>query len=203
MPRFLSILLLIALLSSCARSRSVHYDTPQVRELVEQLVSPTPPKYLDMNPGPEIPFEDLNGYMHARVAKARERLVAMGTAIYPELAKHHGDSRYSFSIVAAGWLNLSVGHMIEDIMAAGIEVSLHGYKSRANPNGSNGEPTFLEMVRAVGIERYAGHAKTRSKTQLQKEYIEWRIQKERSYGFVSPQQERDCLGPYLKRLSDL
>jgi len=172
-----------------------------VESLIEQLVSPVPAKYPTgewlRSDGPE----DINGYINPQVEKARQQLVAMGTKIYPTLAEHVGDDRYSYSGVYAAWVNHSVGTMIADIMAEGIEPHLSGYKSRRNAGGSNGQPSFVVMIRETGgFERYASHAKARSKADLQKEYVQWHISKERSYGFTDVEQEKKVLGEYLKLL---
>ena len=141
----------------------------------------------------------MNGYIHPQVEKARTQLVAMGTEIYPILAEHISDDRYSYSGVYAAWVNNSVGTMIADIMAEGIEPHIGGYKGRENPTGSNGHPSFGEMVRELGgFEKYAAHAKDCSKAELRKDYIQWHIAKERSYGFVDAEQEKKVIGNYLK-----
>lgn len=173
-----------------------------VESLIEQLVSPVPAKY------PTGEWERLtvtnsmeNGFIHPQVAKARTQLVDLGTEIYPTLAEHINDDRYSYSGIYAAWVNHSVGRMLADIMADGIELNVGIYKSRENPSGSNGPPSFGEMVReSGGFEKYAVQAKGRSKMELRKEYLHWHIAKERSYGFLDDKQEKQVLGAYLKLL---
>jgi hypothetical protein len=174
---------------------------PAVELLVEQLVSPVPAKYPSGEWERVTNLENIEGFIHPQVEKAREQLIAKGTEIYPILAEHIHDDRYSYSGVYAAWVNNSVGTMIADIMAEGIEPHLGGYKGRKNPTGSNGHPSFGEMVRKLGgFEKYAAQAQGRSKTELRKDYIQWHIAKERSYGFIDHEQERKVIGEYLKML---
>jgi hypothetical protein len=178
-----------------------------VDALVEQLVSPDPPKYPNGTVQAPRRAKDAGvavveaGYVHPSVKAARERLVAMGTEIYPELAEHIDDDRYSYSVVSAAWENATVGFMIARIMAEGIEPRVASYKSRENPSGSNVAPSFDQMVREVyGYRRYAFHAKERSKRELQQEYVRWRVERERDNGFIDKKQEQQVVGDYVKIL---
>jgi hypothetical protein len=182
-------------------SSTSHAAAPPVIQLIEQLASPVPPKYAT-GKWSELTSEDsFNGYIHPQVEKAREQLVAMGTEIYPALVKHLDDDRYSYSGVYAAWVNHSVGQMIVDIMATGIEPHMGSYKSRQNPNGYNGPPSFEQMAKELGgFDKYASQAKGRSKVELQREYVEWHVAKERSYGFIDNEQERKVIEEYLKLL---
>ena len=179
------------------------------------LVSPIGP------PGPEITDyrggkEDMKkldaslkalfeGYEHPQVAKARAKLVAMGTPIFPELVRHLQDKRYSYSFCSAAWEDYSVGHTVERIMAevVGGRFSPYGYKWRPNAHGSNGQPNFGKMLSEFGAEKYAQHVLGMTRDQAEKEYVEWYVQKEKAYGFADPQQEEEILAPCLKRLSQL
>jgi len=174
-----------------------------VELLIEQLVSPVPAKYPTGEWERLNGVEEINGYIHPQVERARDQLVAMGTQIYPTLAEHMHDDRYSYSGVYAAWENNAVGTMIADIMAEGIEPHLGGYKSRMNPTGSNGQPHFGAMVRDHGgFEKYASLAKGRPKSELRNEYVRWHIAKERSYGFTNSEQEQKYIGAYLKLLEN-
>jgi hypothetical protein len=169
--------------------------------LVALLVSPVPAKYPSGESLRADGPEDINGYIHPQVEHARQQLVAMGTAIYPTLAEHVHDDRYSYSGVYAAWVNNSVGTMIKDIMADGIEPHIGGYKWRKNSTGSNGQPDFELMAKEFGgFEKYAERAKQLSKAELRREYVQWHIAKERGYGFTDSEQESKVLNPYLKLL---
>jgi hypothetical protein len=191
-----------------AESRPTEPERTTVDALVEQLVSPDPPKHPDLyNPRPWAANEAgvivVETGIHPRVNEARERLVAMGTDIYPELAEHIDDDRYSYSFVSAAWLNQTVGDMIARIMADGIEPHVGSYKSRENPKGNNYPPSFDQMVReGYGYRRYAFHAKERSKPELQREYVRWHIARERDNGFIDKKQEQLIIGDYVKILEE-
>jgi hypothetical protein len=218
MWRLLPLLLCAVMVWSCAAPRQQRVealDSKQVSDLVEQLVSPIGP------PGPEI--TDYNGgkkdmkkweaslkalsegYEHPQVARARAGLVSMGTPIFPELIKHLNDERYSSSFCHAAWVDDSVGDAVGNIMAevVGGRFRPSGYKWRENAHGSNGQPSVGQMMSELGIESYAEHAKGMTRDEAEKEYVEWYMQKEKSYGFVDAQQQDKIMTPCLKRLSEL
>ena len=145
------------------------------------------------------------GYEHPQVARARAKLVSMGTPIFPELVKHLQDKRYSYSFCYAAWVDHSVGDTVGHIMAevVGGRFRPSGYKSRKNAHGSNGQPSVGQMMSEFGVERYAEHAKGMTRDQVEKEYVEWYMQKEKGYGFVDTQQQEKILTPSSKRLSEL
>jgi len=204
------LLFCLAIACSCTTPSPKH-----VSALVEQLVSPIGP------PGPEITDytggkEDIKkldaslkalfeGYEHPRVAKARAKLVAMGTPIFSELVGHLQDKRYSYSFCSAAWEDYSVGDTVQEIMAevVGGRFSPCGYKGRQNAHGWNGQPSFGEMLREFGAEQYVQHVRGMTRDQAEKEYVQWYVQKEKGYGFANPQQEEKILAPCLKRLSQL
>jgi hypothetical protein len=128
----------LAFASANAKGQTNQISTNAVTELIEKLVSPVPPKYQSGESDLTNTLEDINGFIHPNVEKARQHLIEMGTDIYPILAEHINDKRYSYSIVSAAWLNRSVGQMIEDIMAEGIEPHLGGYKWRKTQQGATG-----------------------------------------------------------------
>jgi hypothetical protein len=210
MSKIVLAIIVIATAFGCSRRETIRLATqpssgqlaaPSVSQLIEQLVSPVPPKHPTGEWG-DLTIEDtFNGYIHPQVEKAREHLVGMGTKIYPALAGHLSDDRYSFSTVSAAWVNHSVGQMITRIMAEGIEPHVGSYKSRQNPNGHNGPPSFVQMVNELGgFDTYASQAIGRSKEALQKEYVEWHVTKERNYGFIDHEQEQKIISEFLKLL---
>lgn len=197
----LFLLCLLTILCACA---AVHQnDEKRVSALVDQLASPVPPKYTNgAYDGGDVTSEDYGGYFPPHFIQAEEKLIAMGTKIYPELAKHHNDSRYSCSWDDPAWWNETVGDVIVDIMERGIAFD-RMYKGRETPHGNHGYPGFGDMVAEIGIEKYAQHAQSRRKAELQKEYIEWHIKKERDIGFLNTRQESFYLKPYFERLKEL
>jgi hypothetical protein len=186
-----------------------------VSNLVEQLVSPIgpPPDEIKDYNGGKTDMKKLDahlkalseGWMAPQVAKAREKLISMGTPIFPQLVKHLGDKRYSYSFCSAAWADYPVGYAVREIMAdvVGEGFRPYGYKARHNPNGANGQPSFGQMIREIGAEKYANHAKGITTRQAQKEYVQWYLEKEKAYGFEDKKQEQDIMGPCLKKLSEL
>jgi len=190
-------------------------DAAAVAKLVEQLVSPIgppPDEVKDYHGGNtdrkklEANLKALNeGWMDPQVANARKKLITMGTPIFPELVRHLNDQRYSYSFCYAAWVDHSVGYAVQQIMAdvVGEGFSPCGYKLRENPSGWNSPPSFGEMMRETGAEKYAERAKGMTTKQAQKEYVKWYMEKEKGHGFKDKKQEQDILGPCLKRLSEL
>jgi hypothetical protein len=192
---------------NCAHTRvAVNNQQPPdavVIPLINQLVSPVPAKYPSGETDLANVMEEINGYIHPKVERARLHLVEMGTDIYPILAEHIHDDRYSYSDVSAAWINISVGQMVVEIMAEGIQPHLGSYKFRKNPKGSNGPPSFAQMVKEFGgFEKYALHAKGRSKAELRNEYVQWLVAKERNYGFIDQAQQQNVIGAYLKLINE-
>ena len=207
MKTTLKILFLLALISSCEPANADAQTSPTtntaVTALIKQLVSPVPAKYPSGETDFSNEFEDMNGFIHPQVENARKKLIDMGTDIYPILAEHIHDDRYSYSGVYAAWLNHSVGYMVSRIMAEGIEPNIGSYKSRKNPTGSNGPPSFSKMVEEFGgFEKYALMAKGRRKSKLQTEYVQWHVAKERGYGFIDKAQEQKIISKYLELINE-
>lgn len=179
------------------RTRSLR----NVSELVELLVSPVPAKH------PEGEFDlrgddSIGSLLHPQVEAAYNRLVKMGTAIYPQLVKHLRDDRYSYSRVETAWNNYSIGDAMVEIMAEGVEVEIYRYKWRKNKTDGNGWLGFEAMGEEIGWEKYANYASTRSKPRLQKEFVQWKLNKEQEFGFANAEQEKALTTPYLKWLAE-
>jgi len=184
-------------------------------KLVEQLVSPIgpPPEDVKDYNGGKADMKKLEahlkalseGWMDPQVAEARQKLISMGTPTFPELVKHLDDKRYSYSFCSAAWEDLPVGYAVQEIMAEVVKggFSPHGYKWRKNSIGSNGQPSFGQMLKELGAEKYANHAKGITTKQAEKEYVLWYMEKEKGHGFKDKQQEEYILAPCLKRLSEL
>ena len=215
-----SLCCLIALCWGCqcvtaGNASSTNAEPSLVAKLVEQLVSPIgppPEEVKNYNGGKEDPkkleahLKALSeGWMDPQVARARQKLISMGTPIFPELVKHLDDNRYSYSFCYAAWVDHPVGYAVQQIMADVVDEGFnpYGYKWRKNAGSSNGQPSFGEMMREIGADKYAAHAKGMTTRQAQKEYVQWYMEKEKSHGFKDKKQEQDILGPCLKRLSEL
>lgn len=170
-----------------------------VADWIEQLASPVELKKRDPWSG--------DPYEHPQVASARARLISLGPPIFSELVKHRDDKRYSCTRSYSVLVDHSVGEVVEQIME---EVACgrfrgYGYKSRRNPRGTNMQPTFGLYLQEEfgGAENYAEYAKTLTRDQTEKEYIEWHLRRERSRGFVDAEQEREIVTPCLRRLAEL
>ena len=186
----------------------------QVERLIEALASPVPPPHQNQDhdfdclpvrsPSPDgtkhCQMVFTTGYQHPQVTEATEKLKAMGSKIYPILIRALGDERYSYSSVAAAWINYSVGSKVKGILGDGIEFYAAGYKSRNNPKGSNMKPSFSDYLADQKIEDWAARAAKTSKLELRKEFVAWVIGKEKAYGFVSESQQQEILAPYQTEL---
>jgi hypothetical protein len=219
-PMFRSWYFVLALLWGCFRTdaeelRDTNATASVVANLIEQLVSPIgpPPDEVKDYNGGKADMKNLDAHLKAitegwiapQVANAREKLISMGTPIFPELVKHLDDKRYSYSFCYAAWVDNPVGYTVEQLMAAvvGGKFRPYGYKSRDNSNGSNVQPGFGQMMREIGAGKYAEHAAAITRNRAEKEYVQWYMEKEKAHGFKSKQQEQHILGPCLKRLSEL
>ena len=170
---------------------------PQVAQLIEQLVSSRAPAKEKFRGMPSI---------DPKVEVARQSLISMGTAIFPELVKQRDDKRYSYSRSYSIIVNHSVGdateHIMEDVVGAHFRP--YSYKSRENPRGTNSQPRFRTLMEEMGgAEKYAEHAKLLGTRAAQREYVQWYMAAEKSHGFIDAKQERDILAPCQKRLFDL
>lgn len=58
------------------------------------------------------------------------------------------------------------------------------------------------MASEIGWGHYADYAASRPKAELQKEFVRWKLNKEREFGFTDAEQERKVTEPYLKWLAE-
>jgi len=183
--------------------KPLHDDTvppnASAKQLVDLLASPVVAKYTTgASPAPD--------YIHPRVQKAKDRLIEMGTEIYPELAEHMYDDRYSYSDHDVFLTNQNVGSAIRKVMAMGVEFYGYGYNARMGPKASGPHPWFVQFINdeyADDYAKYATHAKGRPKKELMKEYIEWAIKIEKGYGFADQVEQKKILGKYEEKLAEL
>ena len=72
-----------------------------------------------------------------------------------------------------------------------------GYKSRKTPSGSGGGYlSFDGYLKARGAEAWAEWAKSKSRLEIQMDFIDWCIEKENELGFVDEAQKKQILGNY-------
>ena len=62
---------------------------------------------------------------------------------------------------------------------------------------------FISQDYHDDYKQYAQRVKGKSKNELMKEFIEWAIKLEKSYGFANPKEEREILGKYEAKLAEL
>ena len=163
----------------------------KVDALVRRLVSKRP-----------APFRSGSGpitsgtYSTPEVQEAIKSLKEMGPPIFPALVKHLGDDRYSYSEVPAGWSNFDVGSAVIEVLDDG-HYTHSGYKYRKNPSDSyGGYVSFKDYLRARGAEEWAEWAKSKSRLEIQIDFIDWCISKENERGFTDDVQKAKVLQNY-------
>ncbi|HEY5909625.1 MAG TPA: hypothetical protein VJA21_03365 [Verrucomicrobiae bacterium] len=123
----------------------------------------------------------------------------MGPKIFPALAKHFWDDRYSYSDMVVAWHNYTVGEVVLEIFSDGNPV-YGGYKGRKTPSGEAVYPSFREYLKAQGfVEDWAEKAKTKSPSEIQVDYIDWCVAAEKKRGFTDPVQKKEILGRYFEK----
>ena len=163
-----------------------------VRQLVSKRPAPYPSGYWD---APEaVVFA--NRYSTPEVEAAIKSLKAMGPAVFPALVKHLGDDRYSYSFVSAAWLNQRVGDAVAEVLDDG-HYMYSGYKSRDTPSHAGGMYlSFDAYLRARGAEAWAEWAKSKSRLEIQLDFIDWCIVQENERGYVDEAQKKQVLETY-------
>src|SRR5439155_26593155 len=121
-------------------------------------------------------------YCTPEVGADIKSLKEMGPTVFPALVKHLGDDRYSYSGVVAAWGNYNVGAAIVEVLCDGHYMH-SGYKSRDTPSGSGGGYlSFDGYLRARAPEAWADWARSRSRLDIQMDFIDWCIEKENERG---------------------
>ena len=120
----------------------------------------------------------------------------MGPAVFPALVKHLGDDRYSYSGVVAAWLNFTVGDAVEEVLDDGHYMH-SGYKFRKTPSGSGAVYlSFNGYLKDRGAEAWADWAKSKSRLEIQMDFIDWCIVKENERGYVDEAQKKHIIQNY-------
>lgn len=163
-----------------------------VRQLVSDWPAPYPTGFTKFSPeAATLP------YRSPQVASAMLRLKALGPRIYPILVKHRGDDRYSYSDASSTWANHTVGEAIIEILCDG-HGSHSGYKYRRTPNGSVVYLSFQDYLQDRDPERWAEWAKGKNSLEIQMDFIDWSLEKERARGFADEPQRRKVLEFYAQ-----
>lgn len=168
----------------------------EVDDLVRQLVSdwpaPYPTGYTKFSPEAAA-----TPYRSPQVTSAMLRLKALGPRIYPILVKHRADDRYSFSDAPATWANRTVGEAILEVLSDG-HLTHSGYKYRRTLSGSVVYLSFQDYLQDRDPERWAEWAKNKNPLEIQLDFIEWSLEKERARGFADEPQRRKVLEFYAQ-----
>jgi len=161
-----------------------------VLRLISDRPAPFPSGYwgqaIDMMPVP---------YVTLQVSDAMARLKQMGPPMFPALVKHLRDDRYSFSSISAAWDNLTVGDAVIEILSDG-HYMYSGYKGRQTPSGFAVYLSFDAYLKDKGAEKWAEWAKDKTRLQIQMDFIDWCVVKEKARGFTDADQEKSLLARY-------
>jgi len=169
---------------------------PKVDALVCQLVSQRPAPYRSGYSDPPVAVVFADRYCTPEVEEAIKKLKEMGPTIFPALVNHLGDNRYSFSVVVEAWDNCSVGDAVVEVLDDGHYMHC-GYKFRDTPSGSDGGYlNFDGYLHARGAEAWAEWAKSKSRLEIQMDFIDWCIVRENERGFIDEAQKKTVLGHY-------
>ncbi len=167
-----------------------------VDALVCKLVSQRPAPFRSGYSDPPVAVVFADRYSTPEVAAAIKSLKQMGPAIFPALVKHLGDDRYSYSEVVNAWDNCRVGDAVVEILDDGHYMH-SGYLFRHVPSDSGGGYlSFGDYLHARGAEAWAEWAKSKSRLEIQMDFIDWCIAKENERGYTDAAQKKTILGNY-------
>jgi len=168
----------------------------KVDALVCQLVSQRPAPYRSGYSEPPMAVVFSNRYCTPEVEAAIRALRELGPAVFPALVKHLHDKRYSYSDVCEAWLNHDVGDAVVEVLDDGNYMH-SGYKSRETPSGGGGVYfSFDGYLKDRGAEAWAEWAKSRSRLDIQMDFIDWCIAKENERGYVDEAQKKHIIECY-------
>lgn len=165
-----------------------------VDALVLQLVSQRPAPYRSGDHHLEIDTVNMP-YMTPAVSNSISKLKQMGPSIFPALVKHLGDDRYSYSSISAAWDNFTVSDAVIEVLSDG-HFMYSGYKGRETPSGSAGYLSFEDYLIDKRPEKWAVWAKDETRLEIQMDFIEWCVAKEKLRGFTDADQEKKLLTTY-------
>jgi hypothetical protein len=167
----------------------------KVDALVRQLVSERPAPFPGGYSGPELDAIWVF-YDTPEVEAARKSLKEMGPTIFPALVKHLVDDRYCYSFVNEAWDNFNVRDAVVDILDDGYYMH-SGYKYRKTPSAAGGSYlSFDDYLRARGAEVWAEWAKSKTRLEIQMDFIDWSIKKENERGYTDDAQRKSVLENY-------
>jgi hypothetical protein len=165
--------------------------SPEVDDLVRQLVSEKPPAY----PSGSTHFYS-NQSVSLKTEAAFEKLKGMGPAIFPALVKHMGDDRYSYSRVVQAWMNITVGDSVIELLS-NFDDSGSWYLFREGPGGKSfSYPSFRDYLCAQGPDDWATWAKNKTMEEIGIAFIDWCIGFENRRGYISAAQKEEILKKY-------
>ena len=134
-------------------------------------------------------------YMTLQVSNALVKLKKLGPPIFPALIKHLRDDRYSYSAISAAWDNWTVGDAIIEVLSDGHGM-YGGYKARRTPSGWATLLSFEDNLKAKDPEKWAEWAKNKTRLEIQLDFIDWCVEKEKERGFIDEAQKKDLMQTY-------
>ncbi len=165
-----------------------------VDALVRQLVSNRPAPYPSGTPDTPGAVQ-FGKYLTPEVQTALKKLKSMGPAIFPALVKHIWDDRYSYSDTVAAWGNYTVGDAVVEVLCDGHYMH-SGYKWRESPSGGAGYLSFKGYLQERGYDAWTEWAKTKTRLEIQMDFIDWCIDQENARGYTDENQRRRILKNY-------
>lgn len=169
--------------------------SPQVDSYLRQLVSNRPAPYPSSFWPVPMSATFADRYSTPEVEAALKGLKAMGTSVFPHLVKHMRDDRYSYSFVSAAWLNCSVAEAVVEVLCDG-EYMHSGYKGRDTPKGTEPYLSFDAYLKVRTPEAWAEWAMTRTRLEIQLDFIDWSVEEENKRGYTDENQRKHVLERY-------
>ena len=184
----------------------------KIDSLVAQLVSRDPPPHpagIVSRESSQRLIAELKNDIWATesVRDAMSKLVAEGPSAFYHLVQHLNDDRYSYSAFYPTdpphqiWHNRKVSEAVMDVLANGLN-RMQIHKSRISPDKLICiQPSFQQYMDSEGTSLvWAQKVANNSRLQVDLALIDWCIEQEKSWGFKTPEEEREILGRYnLKR----
>jgi len=170
-------------------------NVDQIHALVDRLAARKPPPHATGYHGIDMSM----GNTEADVAGALKELKQLGPRIFPMLVAYRGDNRYSYSGGYAAWHNHDVGFAVVQVLCGG-EYMHSGYKWRDVPGSDRGVGylSFEDYLDANGWKVWAEWASTKSRLEIQMDFIDWCLAEEAKRGYVDEAQEQSVLESYKR-----
>jgi hypothetical protein len=179
------------------RTAAESSGSEEVDALVKKLVSERPPLYPDGYwPAP---FEFYSGYETPEVRHAKALLKQRGPSIFPQLIQHLHDDRYCYSGIVQAVANYTVGEVILDLVCDSEDSGPVYMEGRASLTGRCEFLTFSQYIKEKKDSQWAEWAKSKTRLQIQLDFIDWCVATEEKRGFVDAEQRAKLLLRYEEK----